>query len=54
MTLARADEVMSREVGATVIPAVAEADWPGLLLSVTVAVKLVVPLTCAVPESIPD
>ena len=35
------------------IPAVAEADCTGLLLSETVAVKFVVPLAWAVPETTP-
>jgi len=41
-------------VGVTMIPVVAEADWFGLLLSVTVAVKVDAPLACAMPETIPD
>jgi hypothetical protein len=46
--------VMTRDVGATTIAAVADADCPGLLLSLTVAVKVEAPLACAVPETIPD
>jgi hypothetical protein len=45
---------MTKGVGAMVIPAVADADWLGVLLSLTVAVKVEEPLAWAVPETIPD
>jgi hypothetical protein len=54
VALASAEDVMTKAVGVIMIPAVAEADWLGLLLSVTVAVKVEAPLACAMPETVPD
>lgn len=52
----RTYQVVPGPVGAaaeTVIEAVADLDWAGLLLSVTVAVKLEVPVVLGVPEIAP-
>ena len=46
-------DAMLSTVGATVMDVVVEVTWAGLLLSVTVAVKVEVPLAVAVPEIVP-
>jgi hypothetical protein len=48
-----ADEVIANSVGATTTEAAADADCTGLPLSVTVAVKLVIPLTVGTPVIVP-
>ncbi len=44
---------MSSGVGGTTTDAGADADWIGLLLSVTVTVKVEVPLVVGVPDIVP-
>ena len=46
-------DAMLSAVGATVTDVVVEVIWAGLLLSVTVAVKVEVPMAVAVPEIMP-
>jgi hypothetical protein len=47
------EAVMESGVGATTMVTVADAVWVGTLLSLTVAVKIAVPLAAGVPESEP-
>jgi hypothetical protein len=54
LTEGRTGAVTIKGVAATTMVAVIDADWAGLLLSVTIAAKLVAPLTVGVPEIKPD
>ncbi len=54
MTEGRAGTDAVRGVGETTMDAVRAADCTGLLLSVTVAVKLEVPLAVGIPEINPE
>jgi hypothetical protein len=53
VTEGRADEVIVSAVGVATIVCEADAVWAGLPLSVTVAVKVEVPLVVGVPEIMP-
>ncbi len=53
LTAGSAGEVIVSGTGATTIDADANFDWTGLLLSLTVTVKVEVPLIVGEPEIIP-
>jgi hypothetical protein len=53
VTAGSVEAVITSWVGATTMDVVTDTAWAGLLLSLTVAVKLEVPLAVGVPEIVP-
>lgn len=51
--MGKAEDVMTSGFGVTTTAEIEAADWAGMPLSVTVAVKVAVPLKVGVPEIMP-